>query len=314
MTNLLIPSPELDHHPPHCIPHPHPGTWSEMLKALSLAPGLAPLQLCLQLASWRETPLEGKQEAGLRQPSTACHLLLLREVCERERSQEGVTSGKESFPDPLSRLYHFPFFLEVDTLLHITGDLSTTVQLLPGIQRKRVFVMHLASSSSSPIKWSLNQGWEKWTFPSSRNIFWTSFLLGIAQFPFLCLQFPPACDLHLATPVLGCWGRWSYASHTTFLYHEVKLHFLARPTCPLSLPRALLSPAASSRACLPCAPAQVAEGHFSLPLSLSLSLLFFLAPSTSYVSVGESVADLDSWCCGGMAHMKLLSGVMFLTV
>ena len=70
-----------------------------------------------------------------------------------------------------------------------------------------------------------------------------SFLLGIAQFLFLCLQFPQACDLHLAALVLGQYGRWSYASHITFLYHKVKLHFSARPTCPLSLLRALLSPA-----------------------------------------------------------------------
>ena len=70
-----------------------------------------------------------------------------------------------------------------------------------------------------------------------------SFLLGIAQFLFLCLQFPQACDLHLAALVLGQYGRWSYASHITFLYHKVRLHFSARPTCALSLLRALLSPA-----------------------------------------------------------------------
>lgn len=273
-------------HPPR--PRPPRCTWSEMLEALILAPGLAPLQLCLQLASWPETPLEGKQEARLRQPCTACHLLLLREVCERERSQEGVTSGKESFPNLSQLIQIVPFpFLPRSWYSSPYYRRYVSYSPAPAWPSKKASVCHaLASSSSSPVKRSLNQAWEKWTFPSSRNIFRTSFLLGIAQFPFLCLQFPPACDLHLATLVLGCWGRWSYASHTTFLCHEVKLHFLARPTCPLSLPRALLCPAASSRTCLPCAPAQVARGHFSLPPSPSVSFFFF-GPSTSYVSVGR---------------------------
>lgn len=83
------------------------------------------------------------------------------------------------------------------------------------------------------------------SFPFFLKHILASFLLKIAQFPFLCLQFPQACDSHLATLALRQWGQCNYASQTSLLNHKVKLYLLAKPACPSSLLRALLSLAIS---------------------------------------------------------------------